>query len=66
VAAAQRRRRRGAPLLAATLKATVEAAAGALRTFRLVFPERFESMRLDRDVEKLVHEHDAVFVPAKA
>ena len=34
-----------------------------LRTFRLVFPERFEIMGLDRDVEKLVHEHNALFVP---
>jgi len=53
-------------LIAAALKATVEAAVGALRTFRLVFPERFEIMGLDRDVEKLVNEHNAVFVPAKA
>jgi hypothetical protein len=53
-------------LIAAALKARVEAAVGALRTFRLVFPERSEIMALDRDVEKLVHEHHAVFVPAKA
>jgi hypothetical protein len=30
-----------------------------------VFPERFEIMGLDRDVDKLVHEHNAVFVQAK-
>jgi hypothetical protein len=52
-------------LITAALKATVEAAVGALRTFRLVFPERFEIMGLDRDVDKLVHEHNAVFVQAK-
>jgi hypothetical protein len=50
-------------LITAALKATVEAAVGALRTFRLVFPERFEIMGLDRDVEKLVDEHNALFVP---
>ena len=52
-------------LIAAALKATVEAAIGALRTFRLVFPERFTIMGLDGAVERLVHEHNAVFVPAK-
>ena len=39
---------------------------GDLRTFRLVFPERFAFVGLDRDVEKLVDEHNAVFVPSKA
>ena len=29
-------------------------------------PVGVEIMALDRDVEKLVHEHHAVFVPAKA
>jgi hypothetical protein len=52
-------------LITAALKATIEAAVGALRTFRLVFPERFEIMGLDRDVEKLVYEHNAVFVPLR-
>jgi len=53
-------------LIAAALKATIEAAVGALRTFRLVFPELFAIMGLDRDVEKLVDEHNAVFVPPKS
>jgi hypothetical protein len=53
-------------LIAAALKAAIEAAVGALRTFRLVFPERFAIMGLDRDIEKLVDEHNAVFVPPKA
>jgi len=53
-------------LITSALKATIEAAVGALRTFRLVFPERFEIMGLDRDVEKLVYEHNVVFVPLRA
>jgi hypothetical protein len=48
-------------LIAAALKAGIEAAIGALRTFRLVFPERFAIVGLDRDVERLVDEHNAVF-----
>ena len=53
-------------LITSALKATIEAAVGALRTFRLVFPERSEIMGLDRDVEKLVYEHNVVFVPLRA
>jgi hypothetical protein len=53
-------------LIAGALKAGIEAAVGALRTFRLVFPERFAIMALDRDLEKLVDEHNAVFVPPNA
>jgi hypothetical protein len=53
-------------LIAAAFKATVEPAVGALTTFRLVFPERLDIMGLDRDIEKLVHEHNAVFVPPQA
>lgn len=52
----------GSPLLiAAALKTAVEAAVGALKTFHLIFPERFTTMGVDRDVEKLVGGLNAVF-----
>ena len=48
-------------LIAAVLKTAVEAAVGALKTFRLIFPERFTIMGVDGDVEKLVGGLNAVF-----
>lgn len=57
----------GKPLLIeAALKAAIEAAIGGLRTFRLVFPERFAIMGLDRNIETLVDEHNTVFAPPRA
>jgi hypothetical protein len=56
-------------LLALALKSTVEAAVGALRAFRLVFPERFSIADLDGDVERIAAEHNVVFkryIPATA
>jgi len=48
-------------LIAAALKTAVEAAVGALKTFHLIFPERFKIMGVDRDVENLVDRLNAVF-----
>jgi hypothetical protein len=47
--------------IAAALKNAVEAAVGALKTFQLIFPERFKIMSVDRDVDKLVDGLNAVF-----
>jgi hypothetical protein len=47
-------------LIAAALKTAVEAAVGALKTFHLIFPERFQIMGIDRDVENLVGGLNAV------
>jgi hypothetical protein len=41
-------------LIAVALKTAVEAAVGALKTFRLIFPERFAIMGMDDEIEKLV------------
>jgi hypothetical protein len=48
-------------LIASALKTAVEAAVGALKTFRLIFPERFTIMGTDNEIEKLVGEINAVF-----
>ncbi len=48
-------------LIAAALKTAVEAAVGALKTFRLVFPERFANTGMDDDIEKLVGGLNTVF-----
>ncbi len=48
-------------LIAAALKTAIEAAVGALKTFRLIFPERFAIMGVDDDIEKLVGGLNAVF-----
>jgi hypothetical protein len=50
-------------LIAAPLKMAVEAAVGALKTFRLIFPERFAIMGVDDEIEKLVAELNTVFAP---
>jgi hypothetical protein len=48
-------------LIALALKSSVEAAVGALKTFRLIFPERFTIMGMDDEIEKLVGELNIVF-----
>ena len=48
-------------LIALALKIAVEAAVGALRTFRLIFPERFTIMGMDNEIEQLIGELNAVF-----
>ena len=48
-------------LIASALKIAVETAVGALKTFRLIFPERFTIMGMDNEIEKLVGELNAVF-----
>ncbi len=48
-------------LIAVALKTAVEAAVGALKTFRLVFPERFGNTGMDDDIEKLVGGLNTVF-----
>jgi hypothetical protein len=50
-------------LIALVLKTAIEAAVGALRTFRLIFPERFTFADLDDDIQKLAAGHNAVFTP---
>jgi hypothetical protein len=42
-------------LIVAALKTAVEVAVGALKTFRLIFPERFAIMGMDDEIEKLVY-----------
>lgn len=48
-------------LIASALKTAVEAAVGALKTFRLIFPERFTIMGMDNEIEKLVGGLNVVF-----
>lgn len=55
-------------LIALALKSAVEAAVGAMRAFRLVFPERFAIMGVDDDLNLIAAEHNVVFkryVPPK-
>jgi hypothetical protein len=47
--------------IAATLKTAIEAAVGALKAFRLIFPERFAIAGVDDMIEKLVSELNTVF-----
>jgi hypothetical protein len=48
-------------LIQVSAKAAVEAAIGALRTFRLIFPERFAIMGLDLEINGLVFELNGVY-----
>lgn len=48
-------------VIAAALKTVVEAAVGALKTVRLIFPERFAIMSVDGDIDKVVDELNTVF-----
>ena len=48
-------------LIAAALKAGTEAAIGALKTFRLIFPQSFAIMGMDDEIAKLVGALNAVF-----
>lgn len=48
-------------IIALAVKTAAEAAVGALKTFHLIFPERFKIMGVDRDVENLVAGLNAVF-----
>lgn len=50
-------------LISVALKTAVEAAVGALKTFRLIFPERFAIMGVDDEIEKIVGGLNAVFRP---
>jgi hypothetical protein len=43
------------------LKSAVEAAIGALKAFRLIFPEHFAIMGVDGEIDKLVGHLNAVF-----
>lgn len=49
--------------IAAALKATTEVAVGALKTFQLVYPERFAIMGVDAEVAELVNALNTVFKP---
>jgi len=49
--------------IAVALKTAVEAAVGALKAFRLIFPERFAIMSVDHDIEELVAALNTVFKP---
>ncbi len=48
-------------VIAAALMTAVQAAIGALKTFRLIFPERFAIMGMDGEIEKLVGGLNTVF-----
>ena len=48
-------------LIAVALKTAVEAAVGALKTSRLVFPERFAIIGVDDEIEKILGGLNAVF-----
>jgi len=48
-------------LIALALKTAVEAAVGALKTFRLIFPERFTIMGMDDEIEEIVGGLNAIF-----
>jgi hypothetical protein len=48
-------------LIVLALKSAVEAAVGALKTFRLIFSERFAISGLDGDVDKLVAALNSAF-----
>ena len=53
-------------LIAVALKSAVEAAVGALKAFRLIFPERFAIMGVDGEIDKLVGQLNAVFASYRA
>jgi hypothetical protein len=48
-------------LITVVLKTAVEAAIGALKVFRLIFPERFKIMGVDGEIDMLVGQLNAVF-----
>jgi hypothetical protein len=48
-------------LIVAALKSALEAAIGALKTFRLIFPERYVIMGMDGEIDRLVGDANAVF-----
>jgi hypothetical protein len=48
-------------LFASALKTAIEAAVGALKIFRLIFPERFAIAGVDQDINGLVDALKAVF-----
>ncbi len=52
-------------LIAFALKTTGEVAVGALKTFRLIFPERFAIMGMDGEIDKLVDGLNAVFLAGR-
>lgn len=52
-------------LIAVALKTTVEVAVGALKTFRLIFPERFAIMGMDGEIDKLVDGLNTVFLAGR-
>src|SRR6266849_2245832 len=51
--------------IAVALKTAVEAAVGALKTFRLIFPERFAIMGTDGEIDKLVDGLNTVFLAGR-
>lgn len=51
-------------LISVALKTAIEAAVGALKSFRLIFPERFAIMGVDDEIEKIVGGCNAVFRPS--
>jgi hypothetical protein len=46
-----------------TLRLAVAVAVGAMKTFQLIFPERFRLTTLDVEIENLVLELNSVFRP---
>jgi hypothetical protein len=50
-------------IIVASLKMSVEAAVGALKAFKLIFPERFTIAGLDEHIGKLVADLMTVFRP---
>jgi hypothetical protein len=48
-------------LIVTSLKIGADAAVGALKTFGMIFPERFKIMRVDTEIEKLVTGLNTVF-----
>lgn len=52
-------------LISLAIKSAIEAGVGALRVFRLIFPERFDITGLRLKIEKLAVEHNAIFAYLK-
>jgi hypothetical protein len=52
--------------IALALKCAINAAIGALKVFRLIFPERFAIMDVDGEIAKLVDQENAVFAAYRA